>query len=48
MFTWEEPAEQPLKRTPLYDVHKRLGAKMAPFGGYEMPLWYKSVSAEHA
>lgn len=47
-FTWQEPTDQPLKRTPLYEVHKRLGAKMAPFGGYEMPLWYKSVSAEHA
>jgi glycine hydroxymethyltransferase len=48
IFTWSEPEDQPLKRTPLYELHKRLGAKMAPFGGYEMPLWYKSVSAEHA
>ena len=24
-----------------------LGAKMAPFAGYDMPLWYKSVSEEH-
>ncbi|MFQ3534489.1 MAG: glycine cleavage system aminomethyltransferase GcvT [Aggregatilineales bacterium] len=48
LFTWSEPPDQLLKRTPLYDIHKRLGAKMAPFGGYEMPLWYKSVSAEHA
>ncbi len=48
VFKWHEPSDQPLKRTPLYDVHKRLGAKIAPFGGYEMPLWYKSVSAEHA
>jgi glycine hydroxymethyltransferase len=48
IFRWSEPEDQPLKHTPLYALHKRLGAKMAPFGGYEMPLWYKSVSAEHA
>src|SRR5688572_31269657 len=29
-----------LNRTPLHDVHVRLGAKMVPFGGYEMPVSY--------
>jgi glycine hydroxymethyltransferase len=48
VFTWQEPTDQPIKRTPLYEAHKQLGAKMAPFAGYEMPLWYKSVSVEHA
>ncbi|HEY74907.1 MAG TPA: glycine cleavage system aminomethyltransferase GcvT [Thermoflexia bacterium] len=43
---WEEP-EAPLKRTPLYEVHKRMGAKMVPFAGWEMPVWYTSVSEEH-
>ncbi len=37
-----------LLQTPLYSLHQRLGAKMAPFAGWEMPLWYKSVAAEHA
>jgi len=45
-WRWEEP-ESPLKRTPLYDAHKRLGAKMVPFAGWEMPVWYTSVSEEH-
>ncbi len=36
-----------LKRTPLYDTHVTLGAKMVPFGGYDMPVWYSSVLEEH-
>ncbi|MCC7207968.1 MAG: serine hydroxymethyltransferase, partial [Anaerolineae bacterium] len=48
VFTWEEPADAPLKRTPLFDLHKALGAKIVPFAGYEMPVWYKGVSQEHA
>jgi glycine hydroxymethyltransferase len=36
-----------LRRTPLYDVHKQLGAKMVPFAGWEMPVWYSSVVEEH-
>jgi aminomethyltransferase len=27
-----------LKRTPLHEAHKALGAKMVPFAGYEMPV----------
>ncbi len=34
--------------TPLHRLHLELGAKMAPFAGYDMPLWYRSVSEEHA
>ncbi|MCY4464760.1 MAG: glycine cleavage system aminomethyltransferase GcvT [Chloroflexi bacterium] len=37
-----------LLQTPLHSLHRELGAKLAPFAGYEMPLWYQSVSAEHA
>ena len=37
-----------LKETPLHNLHLELGAKMAPFAGYDMPLWYKSVSDEHS
>ena len=36
------------KRTPLYDLHLELGAKMVPFGGWEMPLSYPDGTvAEH-
>ncbi|MCK4315681.1 MAG: glycine cleavage system aminomethyltransferase GcvT, partial [Anaerolineae bacterium] len=45
-WRWEEP-EAPLKRTPLYEVHKRMGAKIVPFAGWEMPVWYTSVGEEH-
>lgn len=37
-----------LKRTPLYDEHKRLGARLVPFAGYDMPVQYPSgILAEH-
>ena len=37
-----------LLRTPLYDVHVELGAKMVPFAGYEMPVQYPmGVMQEH-
>jgi aminomethyltransferase len=37
-----------MKRTPLYAVHLRLGAKMFEFGGWEMPLNYPSgILEEH-
>lgn len=36
-----------LLRTPLYDEHKKLGARLVPFAGWEMPVQYKGVSEEH-
>lgn len=37
-----------LAKTPLYDTHKSLGAKFAPFAGYDMPLNYRAGAlAEH-
>lgn len=36
-----------MKKTPLHSWHKRNGAMVADFGGYEMPLWYSSVKNEH-
>lgn len=37
-----------MKRTPLYDLHAALGAKMVPFAGYEMPVHYPlGVLKEH-
>ena len=40
-------ADQQLSRTPLYDQHVRLGAKLVPFAGWEMPIQYKGIAAEH-
>lgn len=34
-------------RTPLYDLHVELGAKIVPFAGYDMPLQYDGIMAEH-
>ncbi|HEY7634396.1 MAG TPA: glycine cleavage system aminomethyltransferase GcvT, partial [Gemmatimonadales bacterium] len=37
-----------LRRTPLYDVHRGLGAKLVPFAGWEMPVQYPAgILAEH-
>ena len=36
-----------LRRTPLYDKHVALGAKIVPFAGYEMPIQYEGIVAEH-
>lgn len=37
-----------LKRTPLYDIHAALGAKIVPFAGFEMPVQYpQGITAEH-
>src|SRR5260370_15225592 len=41
-------AESALRRTPLHDLHKSLGAKMVPFAGYDMPVQYAAgIMAEH-
>lgn len=37
-----------LQRTPLFDRHVRLGAKLADFGGWEMPIEYSGTVGEHA
>ena len=36
-----------LARTPLYQAHIQLGARMAPFAGWEMPVQYRGIVAEH-
>ncbi|PJF21524.1 MAG: glycine cleavage system protein T [Phototrophicales bacterium] len=46
-FTWHEPENTTLKTTILYQLHQSLGAKMVPFAGYDMPVWYSSVMDEH-
>ena len=46
LFTWEDKG-QPLRRTPLFNLHEKLGARLIPFAGWEMPVWYSSVLDEH-
>lgn len=36
-----------LLRTPLYEEHLALGARMVPFTGFEMPVQYEGIIAEH-
>ena len=36
-----------MKKTKFYNVHKKLGAKIVEFAGYEMPIQYSSIIAEH-
>ena len=38
---------QTLRRTPLYDRHVSAGARLVPFAGWEMPVQYEGVIAEH-
>jgi aminomethyltransferase len=38
---------QTLRRTPLHDRHVALGARLVPFAGWEMPVQYEGVIAEH-
>lgn len=46
-FAWSAAGEGEPRRTALYETHKALGAKMVPFAGWEMPVWYSSVLEEH-
>src|SRR2546423_9624564 len=44
----ESGAGSALKHTPLHAVHVRLGARMVPFAGYDMPVQYPSgIIREH-
>jgi aminomethyltransferase len=36
-----------LRRTPLYEAHVKAGAKLVPFAGWEMPVEYDGIKAEH-
>jgi aminomethyltransferase len=36
-----------LRRTPLYDEHKALGARLVDFSGWKMPVQYQGIKAEH-
>ncbi len=41
------PAAEKLRETPLHGQHVALGARMAPFGGWHMPIDYGSIVDEH-
>jgi aminomethyltransferase len=41
-------ADAALRRTPLYEQHAELGAKLVPFAGWEMPVTYEGIREEHA
>jgi len=44
----EQATDTPLKKTPLNARHRASGAKMVPFGGWDMPVEYSGLSNEHA
>lgn len=44
--TMSEPSET-LKKTPLHDLHVAAGGKMVPFAGWNMPIEYSGLVAEH-
>ena len=46
-WAWTEPEDAPLQRTCLYEEHAKATRKIIPFAGWEMPVWYSSVSDEH-
>ena len=39
--------KESLRRTPLYEEHKALGARLVGFSGWEMPVQYEGIKAEH-
>ena len=46
-FSVTTPATAQLRKTALNSVHRRLGAKMVNFGGWDMPVEYSGIIAEH-
>ena len=43
----DNPNGATLRRTPLYEQHRALGAKLVEFGGWEMPVSYRGIIEEH-
>src|SRR5215813_13397352 len=43
----EQAAAAPLKKTSLNARHRAVGAKMVPFGGWDMPVEYAGIGSEH-
>ena len=48
-FEWTEEPTRPLKHTPLESIHRdQLNARMVPFAGWNMPVYYRGIAEEHA
>ncbi|MCL5036691.1 MAG: serine hydroxymethyltransferase [Chloroflexi bacterium] len=45
-FSYVEKEQEP-KPSCLFQEHKKLNARIVPFAGWKMPVWYESISAEH-
>src|SRR4051794_39038846 len=43
----DQATDTPLKKTPLNARHRASGARMVPFGGWDMPVEYAGITAEH-
>ena len=43
----EHTTDSPLKTTPLHARHRASGARMVPFGGWDMPVEYSGIVSEH-
>src|SRR6476660_3831301 len=43
----DQATDTPLKKTPLHARHRASGARMVPFGGWDMPVEYSGITAEH-
>lgn len=43
----DDAATGPLLRTPLFEEHRRLGGRIVPFAGWELPVQYAGVKEEH-
>ena len=46
-MTAQNATDTSLKRTPLYEQHRQLGARLVEFSGWEMPVQYSSILEEH-
>jgi aminomethyltransferase len=46
-MTTSDSGISPLKRTPLHEQHRLMGARLVEFGGWEMPVQYSSILEEH-
>lgn len=46
-FTWASDEHAPVRRTQLYEEHRKRTTKIIPFAGWDMPVWYTSVGEEH-
>jgi aminomethyltransferase len=47
MSEQHDAAPTMLKHTPLFETHRRLGARLVEFGGWEMPVQYSGIIEEH-